>query len=414
MPRSIAYIDNAGNKIDKRVFLEPFQAEVEDISHIERLVDAYDYTGTISLPIANYEAIIRHFPDCIKNFIADSTNFNGGRAYLRGKNYYLHIVENNSKERVFEQFLKELCLLQEQVENMPDSNSLTDDELFVASSVLDHRKHYSMTALNLFFENAIKHPENPDLNSANYEIFKDVSISTIEDYYDFVLRSEKHRSTKRTFRECDINIVKCLELPSDSKKEGTGEITSGASKIIIREMDHPAQIILYAGNMLKYDGKRPIDITVNPLKGATEIGYGLKSVLNNFDVDKIQNIVLLKYSHYDSSTPRIKSIEDCMPQFLLPELQNLRNKRIFIIDDNGWTGDSLRSIKEKLSQYSNDINLAVIERAVDSIQKLREAGKPYLRPEELAIPAIAKIRQPGTINRELIANNFGGKHDQNR
>jgi len=411
MPRSIAYIDSAGNKVDKRVFLEPLRTEIEDISHIERLVNAYDYTGTISLPIANYETLINHFPNCIKSFIADSTNLNGGRAYLRGRNYYLHIVENNDKERVFERLLKGLCLLQEQLENMPDSNSLTDEELFVASSVLDHRKHYSMAVLNLFFENAIKHPENQYLNRDNYKNFKDITISSIEDYYSFMLRSENHKSKKQTFKECDMELVKRMELPKDSVKEETEEAISGASKIIVREMDHPAQIILYAGNMLKHDGKCPIDITVNPLKGATEIGYGLKSVFDNLNIYKIQNIILLKYSHYDNNEPDTKDIANYMPQFLLPDLQQLRNKRVFIIDDNGWSGLSLRRIREMLSQYSDDINLAVIERAVDSIQKLREAGKPYLRPEELAIPAIAKLRHVDAINRELIANNFGGKHD---
>jgi hypoxanthine phosphoribosyltransferase len=80
----------------------------------------------------------------------------------------------------------------------------------------------------------------------------------------------------------------------------------------------------------------------------------------------------------------------------------LVNKRIFLIDDNAFSGDSLKAIVKFLREYSEDVKTAVIERPVNLREKRPELG--IIDPAELAIPVVSKLRYVDKIEHQIMMN----------
>jgi hypoxanthine phosphoribosyltransferase len=181
--------------------------------------------------------------------------------------------------------------------------------------------------------------------------------------------------------------------PSTPPTRFNPEGESTARKIIIREMDHPIQILFFAGHLLNEDEAIPIDFIVNTLSGATEIGYALKSIYSLLGINKIKDVFLLKFSKYGEADKPQPTLESFVPKQLVSELCFLRNKRLLIVDDNTFSGYTLYELKKMCEYYSDFVGIAAIERRTD----ITISEKQIIEWADLNITPISKLRYIGKV-----------------
>jgi len=188
------------------------------------------------------------------------------------------------------------------------------------------------------------------------------------------------------------------KLPTLAQPKGE----SSARKMIIREMDHPMQILLFAGQILDQDKSGPIDFVVNPLSGALEIGYAIKSIYDMLEFRKVEDILLVKYSSYEEGDIVQSSLEPFMPFQLQSDLDRINEKRILIIDDNAFSGETLMDLREMCFHYTTRVGIAAIEKRMDIDRE------SIIKYEDLDIKPISKLRYIDRVINTILNNNLHG------
>lgn len=403
MAKEIIYIDENGNKCEKSIFLDSFKERGIDTEKILQLINKFDYCGGFHLSEKEYLKTLQKLPREARIFLENATNTNEGVCYLRGDEYYLNIIFEDDIEMVRHKLIENTKKLQNLMPALEFRSNISLEEKILHSSLLDHKKHYSLAFLIGLYNHMLT---DPDFDIETYKRFRDVCERDIDNYYRFLLAEKSPEIIDLNDEELNHSIY--INPPKDTLEE------SGARRLIFREMDHPGQLILYSGNLFKKDGEKKVDVVVNPLAGAIEIGCGLKSIFNSLGIEKIDNIYFIWYSskakgHYKPITTQ--SLKEYVPKKLIEEFENMKNKRIFLIDDNAFSGKSIRNIKDFLIQnYSSDVNLAVIEMAIIAARKRKEKGFPFLDLNELAVPVISNWRYINRVEEEVKRYNFGGKY----
>ena len=165
-------------------------------------------------------------------------------------------------------------------------------------------------------------------------------------------------------------------------------------------MDHPIQILLFAGQLLKCDKDCLIDFVVNPLNGAAEIGYAVKSIYSNLCIDKVRDVFLLKYSRYDERNVKDILLDPFLPKQLRTQTEIIKNKRLLIIDDNIFNGKTLSDVQQMCSAYSYDIDVAVIEKSITFDET------SLIKYQDMNIKPISKLRYIRAVLNEIKNNNL--------
>lgn len=360
-----------------------------------QMITYFDYAGGVALPVSMFQEEARKLNPKQKNTLETLVNECEGKVHLRSRRYYIHPLEKN-KERVRKLVRDYEQEISDNIDELGDIDAPEIERRLTISALLDHKKHYGLIMLNLFFGQLLK----GEVNLEMYENVKGACIADVENYYKFLMTGKlgKQGVYSGETREKFSRVV----LPSDTEPSLLNpEGEKATRKMIIREMDHPLQILLFAGQLLDQDKPGQIEVTVNPLSGAIEIGYALRSIYTELGIEKIKDVVLMKYSRYaEGDTER--DIESCVPQALKGEIEKLRNHRIMIIDDNTFTGTTLKNLRDMMQRLTNDIGIAAIER----ISKIE--GPRAIEYEELNIKPISKLRYVGNVMEFVKNNNLRG------
>ncbi len=221
-------------------------------------------------------------------------------------------------------------------------------------------------------------------------------------YLNFLFKGDVYEHIKMS-EELIMAFKNSISMPNPTPSSLTlpfGE--SSARKLIIREMDHPMQIIFFAGQLLNQDIGGLIDFVVNPLSGGLEIGYGLKSIYETFGTEKIKDILLIKYSRYGDGSIVQPSLNEFIPKQIKYQLKNITNKRLLIVDDNTFSGETLCDLKGMCSVYTNKVGIAAIEKRMD------QKDEQLLSINDFDIEPISKLRYIGRIVDFIKNNNLYG------
>lgn len=308
MVKEISYVNENGNRCEKSVFLSSFKERGINIEKILQLINKLDYCGGFQLSEEEYLGAMQKLPKEARTFLCNMVNINNGIAYLRGNEYYLNITLKNDVNLVKNKLIENTKELQDLISNLKLEPNPSLEQKILYSSLLDHKKHYSIVFLICLYNHMLT---DPDFDLEIYKNFRDVCNRDINNYYRFLLTEISPEIINLS--DGELEHLSYINLPEDTLRE------SGARRIIFREMDHPGQLILYSGNLLRKDGNNKIDIVVNPLTGAAEIGYGLRSIFSSLGIEKIDNIFFIWYSskakgHYESITA--KSLGGYVPKKL--------------------------------------------------------------------------------------------------
>jgi len=365
---------------------------------IFNLINFFDYAGGIVLPSSRFKNHVKMFSPKIQNMLETFINTKEDKTHLRSKEYYLNFSCNNEINKVRQKIPEKLNEIYDSLEHLESKIDLSNFETrLLLAALYDHKKHYSMSIFNSYYLSLVK---GDKIDLKNFESVEEICIQDIVDFYKLVLKGEAVKPQRHTKESLDF-FSKELRMPEPtlpSVSKPLGEPT--ARKIIIREMDHPIQIILFGGQLLREDGTKKIDFVVNPLSGALEIGYALKSIYELLGIDKIGEILLIKYSKYGEGDEIKENIEPFVPENKKRKLQQFKGRRILIIDDNTFTGNTLYELKEMCKSYSNNVGISAIERRTDIDEKRK------IEYEELDIKPISKLRYIEKVMRYIQENNL--------
>ncbi len=369
----------------------------KETKEILKMLKYYDYAGGIKISENSFNKQLDKFPNRIKKYLESISNKNNGTTYLRSKKYYLNIIEKDNLDKVLPLMTKYLNEVSEVIMDINSDYADTLESKLLLSSILDHKKHYDMAIFNSFFF----HMLDKELDLSLYEEAKNNCVKDISNYYQFLLTQELGEQSSFSEEIIDIFQKRIIFPKAKDPTEFKPEGEPAARKMLIREMDHPMQILLFAGQLLRQDKTDMIDFVVNPLYGALEIGYALKSIYSIKNIEKINNIFLIKYSRYgeDDSPSTIKKY---IPQQIIGETNELIGKRIMVVDDNVFSGNTLFDIKEMLKEYSGNIEVAAIERITDMEVERK------INYDELAIKPVSKLRYIERVLKNVVRNNLNG------
>lgn len=353
------------------------------IEEFLEIKDCFDYAGGIYLSKERVSKAIKTFSSDISDFIKEMGNAVEGNIYFRSKKYYLNYVLSNNVDLIRKKIPEYLIQTSNIIDSLSNSKYCKnlENKLLIAA-VLDLKKHYSLCIMNSHFKNMLRDGTNKEL----YVHTKNECIKDIFNFYNFILNDELSPQGKFSKDLLDVFERKFIlpknTLPTLNKPKGE----TAARKLIVREMDHPMQIMLFAGQILDQDKSGKIDFIVNPLSGAIEIGYAVRCIYEALNIEKIEDIFLIKYLRYGENDSYEESLEKFIPSPSLINLENLKEKRLFVVDDNIFSGQTLYDLKKIFVKYSNKIGIAAIERKSDSKKK------PVLNYDDLDIKPISKLR----------------------
>jgi hypoxanthine phosphoribosyltransferase len=386
----IIYLDENQQETGIEHFLPSLQDRGIDTVRLKELINRFDFTGAPIISKNSFEKGKAKFDRGVQSFLDESSLETEEGHCLRGRQYYLDVILGSSQE-VINAVIVHTSRLEELIP-ITEFSDLTLDESLLALSLLDHKRHFSLIALTTLYEHMLNNPEFPvEVYNKHVRIAK----QDIWNYYSFLLKG-----SVPTLLEPDegVMVLSDLDLPKDTERD------SGASKLVFREMDHAGQLVLYAGNLLRYDGEQKIDAVVNPLFGAVEIGYALQSIFDILGSDKIGDVYFIKYSLHREEHPveEVREIREYVAKQLVERLQDLKGKRIFIIDDMYNRGTTLMNLRDFFRRYSQNTSMATVE-VNYTYHKGRGDLDKCLSPRELMIPPIADWRYVREIEREIQA-----------
>jgi predicted transcriptional regulator len=120
--------------------------------------------------------------------------------------------------------------------------------------------------------------------------------------------------------------------------------------MIVRDADHPGNILLYSGQFL--DLKKSFDVVINPLCGAAEIGYAIQEIGSVFGKNSIKKVELLRYCVYEERqdiTLNHVPLTTFIPKSLTSSFEeSIKKENIIIIDDGIFQGQTMKGLKNYL------------------------------------------------------------------
>jgi len=353
-------------------------------SDLLRSMDYFDYAGGIIIPEKTASDKLRSFPRELSDVLLGLGHLHEGHIHFRSGRYYLNFSQNNNTDAIRVLIPEYIQEMSDAIERVRESNH-EDDSLetrMLGLSILDHKKHYSMCILSAMFYHMLQDEVSIDI----YQRAKGICIDDINNFYHYLITGNligQGRISDDILKEFRHSIkFPPATPPSTFKTEGE----PSARKVIIREMDHPMQITLFSGEVLSEESNDPIDFIVNPLNGALEIGYALKTIFSISGKDKVRDVFLVKYSKYADAAERAISLRPFVPVQLVEETDMLLGKRLVIIDDNVFTGETLDDLRKMCMAYSSQVEIAAVERLTD------KPTKRAINFDDLDFKPISKLR----------------------
>ena len=172
----------------------------------------------------------------------------------------------------------------------------------------------------------------------------------IDSYYNIILQ--------RNFNSFNVedDIIKFLEENTLTKffKDETD---------FYREMDNPQRILLYSCNMIENTNKI-YHIIIEPLSGATETGFALKSISNQIGKKVVKDIIPIRYSFYQDKGLIYdfdSLIKNSLASPFISYLPKNKNDPLFILDDNISLGRTLILLQDLFSEKYSNVDISAIE-----------------------------------------------------
>lgn len=389
---------DGGTANDARHLLKPLQERC--VENLEQFVDRMDVSGNISLCLQEYSESLAKLPQDVSrvvDYIAYKNEKPGKepRVCLRGIEYYLYAKHDEVRHLIRADIISNMELLGSlEGFEFPKSNTLLIAEKAVYASILDHIKHFSMNiACGIYYGMFYDKNLTEDLFVAanNY------CAKTIGDYYKFVLAKEQP-----TIEKIPDNLLEAyasVELPPHKPLAKSGKW--GGRKMNVRDLDHPGNILLYAGQFLDLDDC--LDLVVNPLFGSFEVGHAINEICATFNHHAVNRTSVIRYSLYEEQHNRdIRGVS--ISTFVPPELIKSfeasfadKPEKVVIIDDGISSGDTVLGLAEYLKEnYDSNPGISAVEYDYEK--------NPSILFHELMIPAIA--RRPTRIVSRTIRRNI--------
>jgi len=309
----------------------------------------------------------------------------GGRVYLRGRNYYLGGSQLASQEKIRMMFrnIRAINSMVEKLCSVAEPKNVQEAALI--GSVFDHMKHYFMIAFNAIYRRCIIEGRDDALVTA----FNQCG-SLIDAYYGCILNG---KIGLNPVSEEDINLI---ERGVESRFVPT-EVD------FYREMDNPQRILLHSGNVIANAGKKYC-VVVNPLSGATEPGFALKTISEEVGQPVVTEVFPLRYSIYQDEEGEVHDFDSLLmwavPKCFLRLLPSSRTSPILILDDNIATGETLARLKVLFEERFKDVDISAIEARMHYYPSLDEYDTKTEREvlEELAFMPVGEARRNNAVN----------------
>ncbi len=385
----ILYLDENQKETSCDVFLTPYEGEGIDVKRLKKLMRFFDFTGAPIVSSDSFNDLIQRFPSDARRYLEDSVLVTEEGICLRGRNYYLDIQLGNPR-KVIEAVTRDIPILEDLISTLGASDLMLEDNI-LALTLLDYKRHFSLIALAALYEHMLNHSDFP---VEAYERHLKVAEQDITNYYALLLGVRKPEVL--ALSQNSLSVLRDLEYPKQTERD------SGASKLVFREMDHPGQLLLFAGNLLRWDGEQKIGVVVNPLFGAIEVGYALRAITEAIGVRKIDNVYFIKYSLHREGHAEIENGETQghFPDQLKEELRNIGGRRVVIIDDMYNIGTTLRILRELFRRYSANLAVATVEMNYTYHRQKGDLER-CLNPSELLVPPISDWRYVRNIERKI-------------
>jgi hypothetical protein len=346
---------------------------------IQDLVEFYhhiDFTGSPVLTRGEFEAAAQKFGQGKKaeilrrSFVGDDVIFLRGEGYYPG---YLHLLNADALDFIRKSFSG----LEESLEYAAvnaDRCSCMSDRLFLSQS-LDHRKNLALLLFTGLFESMIR---DERISLQTFDQCYGLCSDAVKDYYDFIIFGKKPNM-----------VVSHVEDISSSIH---AEHAYSSKRSLSREMDHPGRILLYSANFCSI-ADAPYDFSVNPLRGAAEIGFAIKAISGMIDKEVIGHLNFVRYSTHDERHDAVANVCDLMEKYIPRQLWHLfeavKDGRVIIIDDNITGGNTLKNLKRALDAYCRSVDVSVVEINREHLYELLEdkGEKQRVFPTRKMLPA---------------------------
>jgi len=329
-------------------YLKAFDRQGHDVSALVDFYEHIDFTGSPMLTSTELDIAGRKFGKERYRQVLKRSLVVGDNVFLRGRGYYPGYVPllNTDALEFIEGSLDRLEASLECIAEDAERCETMADKIFV-SQPLDHRKNLSLLLLTGLFESMLQDRTTPS------EVFNrcyDLCQEAVTDYYGFII-SRKIPG----LRSEDIDeIVQSIDAPTAYQKK----------KALSREMDHPGRILLYCANLCSLIDQ-PYDFSVNPLRGAAEIGFALKTIGEILGSEAVGELNFVRYSTHDERHGAVTNICELMeghvPKQLWPSIEKMQGKDTIIIDDNITGGNTLKNLKRALEGHCRSVDVSVVE-----------------------------------------------------
>jgi len=318
---------------------------------IKDLTDFYehiDFTGSPTLTKEEFEAAAQKFSQdkrkevLHRSFVSSDTIFLRGRGYYPG---YLPLLNTDALDFIRMSFGK----LEGSLEYISENASRCDgmnDRLFL-SQALDYRKNMALLLLTGVFESMIR---DETIQLRAFEECYGLCQDAVRDYYGFIISGKAPSIVVPSLEDIASSI--CTEHAYSSKRS------------LSREMDHPGRILLYSAGLCKIVDE-PYDFSVNPLRGAAEIGFAIKAISEIVGKKVIEHLNFVRYSTHDERHEAVTNVCELMEKYIPRQLwhsfEAMKDRRVIIIDDNITGGNTLKNLKRALDTFCRSVDVSVVE-----------------------------------------------------
>lgn len=361
------------------------------ISDLVNFYNHIDFCGSPVLSICEYESSIKKYDSKFKEHVEKRSFCYCNEVLLRGKHYYpgyLGFVRSNALKFISTS-LEHLhdyagCF----ISNLQKCEKLADR--VILSQFLDYRKNIALLLFTGLFQSMLEYHSIP---ICAFQEAYDFCEESISDYYEFIISGRISRILDYDTNEIISNLHPEIAYPN--------------RRALSREMDHPGRILLYSANLCNIVNST-YDFCINPLRGATEIGFAVKTISTLVNKKVIDKISFVRYSTHDERHAELKSVGDLfqhyIPNQLLRNYKKIQNKKVIVIDDNISTGDTLANINKVLTDFCSYVSTSVVEINRDKLYNLlaeKRLSRRCFLTKDLIGAAIGEWRDQTAI-REII------------